>query len=354
MDNFYNYSFFLGANSSGTFSSFFDSLLTNKNITTLNILKGGPGCGKSSFMKRIATHFENKGCKIERIYCSSDPNSLDCVIVHDYKLAYVDGTAPHVLEPRYPAAVENYLDFSVYWDSDIIRSNSKDIINLTNEISCNFRFAFELIKSANSANNSVISQVIENTNLENIYDRAYGVCSRELPIVKNFVGTCYKRFLSAISPYGLVCPEKFDNHKIYRIYSSFGLSSYFMEKISSVALNRGYDVYNCYCPLDKNRLEHVIIPKLNLCFVTDHNEITFDNTAFRQIHLDKYINEQFLSSNRSEFKSILKTVDYLIKSACQKIGIAKSLHDDLEEFYINAMNFTAINNLFIETIEKYN
>ena len=59
------------------------------------ILKGGPGCGKSSLMRWVAQAMEEKGASVEYIACSGDPDSLDAVVFPALNTAIVDGTAPH-------------------------------------------------------------------------------------------------------------------------------------------------------------------------------------------------------------------------------------------------------------------
>ena len=59
------------------------------------------GTGKSTLLKKIAKEF----CEIDDVciyYCSSDPNSLDAVILKKAKVIIVDGTAPHTFDPVYP------------------------------------------------------------------------------------------------------------------------------------------------------------------------------------------------------------------------------------------------------------
>ena len=83
-------SFFLGANSRHGFYSFYSELIDLKSDDTVYILKGGPGSGKSSLMKRVAAAAEEKGYEVERIFCSSDPDSLDGIIIPELARAVVD------------------------------------------------------------------------------------------------------------------------------------------------------------------------------------------------------------------------------------------------------------------------
>ena len=87
--------YFLGANSPGGFYSLYDQLLVPERARRIYILKGGPGCGKSTLMHRVAQRMDEKGVEVERILCSGDPDSLDGVVIPAFQTALVDGTAPH-------------------------------------------------------------------------------------------------------------------------------------------------------------------------------------------------------------------------------------------------------------------
>ena len=45
--------YFLGANSKDGFASLMDQLISPADARAIYILKGGPGCGKSSLMKKV-------------------------------------------------------------------------------------------------------------------------------------------------------------------------------------------------------------------------------------------------------------------------------------------------------------
>lgn len=87
--------FFLGANTPQGFVSRFDQLADPLDGWREFVIKGGPGTGKSTLMKRIANQAEKHCEHIELIHCSSDADSLDGVILHDVKTSIADGTSPH-------------------------------------------------------------------------------------------------------------------------------------------------------------------------------------------------------------------------------------------------------------------
>ena len=87
--------FYLGANAPSGFYSLYDQLIDPDQAQDVMILKGGPGCGKSSLMRKVGAAMEEQGLAVECIQCSGDPDSLDAVVIPALATAIVDGTAPH-------------------------------------------------------------------------------------------------------------------------------------------------------------------------------------------------------------------------------------------------------------------
>ena len=108
--------FFLGANAPTGFYSLYDQLIDPATAEDIFILKGGPGCGKSSLMRRVGRAMEEHGLAVEYILCSGDPDSLDAVVIPALNAAIVDGTAPHVVEPLCPGVVERYVNLGACYD----------------------------------------------------------------------------------------------------------------------------------------------------------------------------------------------------------------------------------------------
>ena len=121
-------SFFMGANTPEGFYSLFDGLYSAAEGWRAFVIKGGPGTGKSTLMKRIAAEADARGLFCERIHCSSDPNSLDAVILPGLKIAVADGTPPHAIEPRYPGVCEKIVDLGACRDDAVLRADAEKII----------------------------------------------------------------------------------------------------------------------------------------------------------------------------------------------------------------------------------
>ena len=79
-----NVDFYLGALGPHGFCGYFDRLCQEPD-RQMYLIKSGPGCGKSTMMRKIA---EASPLPVQRIHCSSDPDSLDGVILVAFLLGW--------------------------------------------------------------------------------------------------------------------------------------------------------------------------------------------------------------------------------------------------------------------------
>ena len=121
--------FFLGATTPAGFKGYFAPLRREPGMQ-LVLLKSGPGCGKSTLMKRLARAAQDKGEPIQRIHCASDPDSLDGVVFLRQKRAIIDATAPHVVEPEAPGADERVLSLYHTIDADALHPHKDEVTAL--------------------------------------------------------------------------------------------------------------------------------------------------------------------------------------------------------------------------------
>lgn len=62
-------------------------------------IKGRPGSGKSTMLKKLVAEAEERGFDAEVYHCGFDPNSLDMIIFPEQSIAIFDSTAPHEYFP---------------------------------------------------------------------------------------------------------------------------------------------------------------------------------------------------------------------------------------------------------------
>ena len=131
-------SFYPGGNTSYGFYSFYDFII-DKDATRIFIIKGGPGVGKSSFMKSIAKTMLEKGFDVEYHNCSSDNNSIDGIVIPALKVALIDGTAPHIVDPKFPGAVDEIVNLGEFWNEKGLIANKEEILRATQKASRFFK-----------------------------------------------------------------------------------------------------------------------------------------------------------------------------------------------------------------------
>ena len=93
--------YFSAGNTPHGFINYFDDAIDVEHATQILYIKGGSGVGKSTLMRKASLIARNMDMDVVEIYCSSDKDSLDGVVI-DGKIALFDATMPHIADPLYP------------------------------------------------------------------------------------------------------------------------------------------------------------------------------------------------------------------------------------------------------------
>ncbi len=347
--------FFLGANSAEGFISHFSDSYTLCDWRAY-IIKGGPGSGKSSFMKYIAAKATERGYTVILCPCSSDPDSLDGVIIEEIKTVLLDGTAPHIVEPRLPGACENIINLGEFWDSEKLFLHAEEIKNTADRNS-------KLHKTVSAYLSAAGELMLDNLKLSRIFtDRsntlrfAKRLAKRYLPEEKDGISREFVRFIGGTTPKGIVAYSKTvtDFYKnIIVINDRFGaVSGEIMKYLRAAAKQKGYDVITVKNPfLPSELIDHILIPELSLAFVTENDFIRFDSEC-RRIHARRFIDNSIFRAYRARILFNRRVSKELLAGAVSTLNSAKQVHDELEKFYINAMNFEALTAFAMKTAER--
>ena len=138
--------YFLGANCGKGFVSLYAGFPPGGAF--LHILKGGPGTGKSGFMRRIGEAAEARGIDVHYVLCSGDPDSLDGVYIPALHQAWVDGTAPHVVEPRHFGVDSDYVNLGDFVRLPMAEKDREEVRRLTKEYRALYAEAYEKLRQA--------------------------------------------------------------------------------------------------------------------------------------------------------------------------------------------------------------
>ncbi len=329
--------FFLGANSKDGFYSLYHAL--SEAADKIYIIKGCPGGGKSTFMRRVESILEYPS---ERIYCSSDPDSLDAVIFPEKRVALVDGTSPHVVEPVFPIACEEYLNLGAFVNPD--RLDRAAVKETTLRYKEKFARIYRLTACAGLLSEEANALARRGADETQITKKAAGILAREVRQIGS-AGKLLPRFLSAISPKGAVTlfdTVPFYADRVYALEDSYGLAHPLLEEISSRAVALGHTVYACRSPLNPSQTEHLILPEARLAFVTTNAAHPYPHTPTRRLRIDAKLSPAYKKAHRGKLKFAASLSAELVAAACEELFEAKRIHDDLEALYHPCVDFDGI------------
>lgn len=341
-------SFFFGANNRDGYCSLYADTYNSFEGGCHLILKGGPGTGKSTIMKKVAEKLEKRGYYVERGYCSADPNSLDIVVAPEIGFSILDGTAPHIIDPVLPGVSDHIIDLSVAWDRDYLKSHGEEIKELTAENKRLHKKTADFLGVASQIDAQGVilgSDYIDKEKLQRYITR---LCNRLIPDrADKKRGKEHKRFLSAITPDGIAVQH--DSvvalaENVVTVEDEYGLvSPYIAESIGEYALSRGYDIYKSYCPLfPRLKAEHIIIPKLKVAFFTENSYHPSIDDCGKKVHASRFLDTDGIDSVREKLLFGKKAKRELIDEAVRKLSLALDVHNRLEEYYIKATDFEKI------------
>lgn len=346
---------FPGGNTSKGFYSFYRYILSQDDARRIICIKGGPGTGKSLLMKKVASYFFQKGYTVEHHHCSSDPDSLDGVLIKELNVALLDGTSPHIVDPITPGAVDEILNMGDALNMDFLSSYKKDIININKDIGKCFKRSYRYLGAAKSIHDDWSNLNYESLDSNKISNLLENLKSNIFKNDKIGYGSDRHLFATAITPDGIISYAN-DLSKDYKTKyiltggPGFGKTD-ILKFIGSCGQKKGYFIEYMHDPFIPERLEHIFIPELSVCILTNNeiNEASFNGIEYNLVDYTK----QNSNSSKSDEIEYDKTLFYdLMNKAISLINKAHLLHDDLEAFYIKAMDFNMADNLYDKVIRK--
>ncbi len=350
--------YFATANTAKGFINLFES-----NINTLNklfILKGGPGTGKSSLMKKIGLQLQNKGYAIEYLHCSSDNNSLDGVIIRSLGIGIVDGTAPHVIEPTAPGAIEEYINLGVAWDSKALAPHKDKILELNKQIKGCYNSTYAYFKKALLIHDEWEAIYIKHMN----FPKANLLTQK---VIQEIVGDTklqkeshiMHRFFGGSTPLG---PVDFVENITQPLSTRYFIKgrpgsgkSTLLKKLVYAAQDAGLDVEAYHCGFDPDSLDMVLLPELDVCIFDSTAPHEYSPSRTTDYVVDMYkeaIDEGTDEEYASQLAAITERYQEAVALGTSELTKAKALHDELEQFYIQSMDFSKIDAIYLDLMKN--
>ncbi|MFA5524956.1 MAG: nucleoside-triphosphatase [Tissierellales bacterium] len=345
---------FPGGNTSKGFFSYFDYIINRKDANKFIILKGGPGTGKSSMMRKIGVYMQEKGYDVEYHHCASDRESIDSIMIPKLKIALVDGTAPHVTDPKYPGAVDMIINLGEYWDSKGLEKNREEIVKVIERNSKYYKSAYKYFGAARLIQEDTLWKMEETLDfgrLNLIANNLINEILKDSPVTEK-IGKERHLFGSAYTPTGWADHTDTllrDLKRTYYIKGEIGTGkTTLMKKVYQEATQRGFNVEVFHTPLIPEKIETIIINDLSVALsIMDAAE----KNNFKTVELDKYINKEIYDNYKDSIKENKKIFENLISVAIEKLAGAKNNHDLMEAQYIPNMDYSQINRVIDRVIK---
>ncbi|MDX9871874.1 MAG: hypothetical protein RBT41_05610 [Clostridia bacterium] len=283
------------------------------------------------------------------MHCASDPNSLDGLVIPALGVALIDGTAPHVVDPVYPAAVDEIVNLGEFWDKEAISRNRGEIVRINAEIKRQYQRAFKYLAAAKCLMDSILEIFEAATDKTGPTLQAQHIINRELMREPGSgrPGKIRRLFATAVTPDGVVHYLESlldDACKVYRIKNLWGVGVHEMlERVADEAVRRGLDAELYYCPLaPQARIEHVLIPELKLAFYSENRYFEVKNHPHEILDMTQYTDPTQVSAQKNALEFGAGTFHALLNEAINVLAQTKKLHDELEVYYIPHMDFARV------------
>ncbi len=346
---------FAAANTSHGFVSFFEQVFCRDGMNKIYILKGGPGTGKSTIMKKYGEAAAKKGYTPIYYHCSSDPDSLDGVTVKETGISILDGTSPHVFDPVYPGVRDFYVNLSEAWNTDILAKRGDEIMTLADKKRDCYKSAYRLLEAAGSIEKEMYaasSAFVDHEKIKGFVRRFAHKYIRKTSQKEGITTT----LVSAVSSKGYIRYFTFEKlaDTVFFVRDSKLASRFLFKELAYTVKKSGVNAVFTATPENPDTVCGIYIPGLSISvslYDTDIAEkLEKSGKTVKVINSARFIDAEIYKSVRQKYKFAEKCLESITAEALSELALAGEYHGELEKIYISATDYSIVNKL-AESIE---
>lgn len=333
---------FAASNSCEGFQNYYGEVFSPARVDRLYVIKGGPGTGKSHFMRVVARRARQKGYTVTEYLCSSDPASLDGLILSREGAATVgiiDGTPPHGYEPTLPGAREDILNLGAFWDSKVLAEQAETITALSKQKSSAYTNAYAALSAAGRMD--AIADALTAPCVA--YDRIEALATRLLrDQPKGETYTAMPALRRGVSMVGKHVLHSFEAaaRRLLIADEGHGMGYRLTEAMLAVSRTCEHEVLVSYHPVYPHKADGLFYPATGLCVLVGDAEPP-ENIPARSLSLRRFTDAKALREIRGELRRTLSLREQLTDTALRHLSVAATHHFELEKVYAAAMDFSA-------------
>jgi Icc-related predicted phosphoesterase len=331
--------YFAAANSYHGFVSYFDRVFPSESFAKIFVLKGGPGTGKSSLMRKLSHYLSDKKYEVEEILCSSDPTSLDGVIANNngVRIAIIDGTAPHERDAIIPGAIDEIINLGDNWDERWLVGKRAEILSLVKEKKKAYQTAYNYLNAAGKCADIIDSTQEPHFNKFGAKCKAEGILS---DIMAEESGDISTRLLSSFGRYGKYNLKS--SESVYDAKITVSSDAYlFLKTCAKTLMNRRVDITLFPSALDPKKLDAILLNSSRLLIHTGNDA---------DINGEDFLSISTIDKERIRVASEMK--DEMLYEGARWFKIAAEIHSSLEDIYSSAMDFTKNDEIYSKIVSK--
>lgn len=339
--------FFAAANSGDGFVSIFEDTFFGDNIRKRYIIKGGPGTGKSSFMRRVGSFAEKRGAEVEYYYCSSDTNSLDGLIING-EIAMLDGTAPHSYDTVAPGYIDCLIDLGRFWREEQLEKNKIELKKLSAEKKSAYSRAYGYLSAALKASLVADKLIFPCVMMDKMRCAAardvakLGLSSGGNIIIKQTeaMGTQGETYLPTLTG----CATR-----VHYVENIYGISSLYLGELEQIAKKEKYGAMISYDTVDRRKVREIFFTETADCFTSIPHQMSDE---WSKINMKRFIDAPAFAEVRRKYRATTQCTAHLRLLAAEALAEAGKAHSELEKYYVSSMDFAALEKYCREFLDK--
>ncbi len=326
--------YFAASNSAVGFQNYYGDIFSRARCRRLYVIKGGPGTGKSRFMRDVAQYAVSLGEDVTYYYCSSDPESLDGIFLEQSRIGLVDATAPHVWEPSLVGAFEQIVDLGVFWDARALAECRADIERLGAEKARGFSAVYAYLRAIGEVERAIEPYVLAAVNREKLKKKAARFAGSIA------AGDAREREVVLCASVGMKGEVRFDTYeqrarRLYRVNDHASLGHLYLEAILDEAQKKSAPVRVSFDPVFPARVDALELTASGEVFV-----LVADGEAC-DINIKRFADADRLRASRRARRQAAAQKRSLMESVGEMFGKIREYHFALEEIFGATMDFEA-------------
>lgn len=333
--------FFASANTAKGFVNYYDGIFFS--VPRVWYIKGGPGTGKSYMMKRIASVAGEKGYTVVAYHCSSDPASLDGVLIPEIGFGILDGTAPHVGDPRYPGAGDRLIDVGQFWNERVLKEKREQIAELVAKKKNAYRMVYEGLAAEAALRNArriALEPTLLQAKLRTVAERicrcgVQGRVWRGKACITDAIGMGGRTHFPTLEAVA---------SRVHTVRDRYGAGEAFLAVLAETAARLGCEFVCSLDPLEPDRITAVLLAERGDLYTLQSAE-----GAEKEINTDRFLDQTALRSARAHLRRLLHAEETTRDATDAGFLQIRTIHFALEQMYAEAMDF-AKQSAFLEKL----